>query len=164
MKIGDSVSVLDENLSGKISSVKGELVSFIDEHGFSHEFPQSKLVLRNAGIYDGVKPEKKFEFSKPVSKKHNRNHFTIDLHFEKLVENPDKYDSFERFFIQKEKLLEALDFCRTHRQKKMEIIHGIGDGTMQQLVIQTLEGMAGITFHHNAVLKHQSASIIVEFS
>ena len=34
MKIGDLVSVIDDDLKGKISAFKGNLVQIEDEHGF----------------------------------------------------------------------------------------------------------------------------------
>ena len=88
----------------------------------------------------------------------------MDLHFNKLVDQPEKYDSFERLFIQKNKLLETLDFCKEHRIKQLEVIHGIGDGTLQKLVYDTLESQYGVTFYNKDILHHQSGAVIVEIS
>ena len=82
----------------------------------------------------------------------------------KLVDQPEKYDSFERLFIQKNKLLETLDFCKEHRIKQLEVIHGIGDGTLQKLVYDTLESQYGVTFYNKDILHHQSGAVIVEIS
>ena len=163
MKIGDQVSVVDEDLSGVITSVHGNRIVFKDEFGFTHQYQKEKVVLINASLYENIKPEKKFEYSKPKSKKHNRNHLVLDLHFEKLVSNPSDYESFERLFIQKEKLIETLDFCRRNNLKKLEIVHGIGDGTLQQMVLQTLESQVSLDFYHKEILLNQSGAILVEF-
>ncbi|WOC51313.1 DNA mismatch repair protein [Bergeyella porcorum] len=163
MKIGDSVSVIDEDLSGVITSVHGDTVVFKDEHGFTHRVAVSQIVQRNADWYDNIQKVEKFKEYKPKSKKHQRNHFVLDLHFEKLVDTPLDYDGFERLFIQKEKLLEALAFCRKNRLKKMEIIHGLGDGTLQKMVIDTLESQLGLDFYNKEILHHQSGAIMVEF-
>jgi hypothetical protein len=40
MKIGDKVSVVDEDLSGVVTSVKGNIVVFKDEYGFTHQYPK----------------------------------------------------------------------------------------------------------------------------
>ena len=69
MKIGDKVSVIDEDLSGTVTSVHGKKVVFIDEHGFTHQFPTEKLVVQNLELYDGINIQHKKETSKPVSKK-----------------------------------------------------------------------------------------------
>ncbi len=163
MKIGDRVSVVDEDLSGLITSVHGNIVVFKDEFGFTHQYPKEKLVPKNADLYENIKIVKKPEPKKVVSKKHNKNALVLDLHFENLVSNPNDYDSFERLFIQKEKLVETLAFCRKNNLKKLEIIHGIGDGVLQRIVFDTLESQTNIDFYNKEILHHQSGAVMVEF-
>ena len=40
MKIGDTVSVVDEDLSGVVTSVNGNIVDFKDEYGFTYQYPK----------------------------------------------------------------------------------------------------------------------------
>ena len=42
MKIGDLVSVIDDDLKGKISAFKGNLVQIEDEHGFHYDIEKAK--------------------------------------------------------------------------------------------------------------------------
>lgn len=163
MKIGDKVSILNDNLEGIVTSVHGDEVIFKDEHGFTYRYEKAMLVVQNASIYEHIKPVEKYSESKVSSKKHNKSHLVLDLHFDKLVKAPANYNSIERLFHQREKLLETLEFCKNNRVKKMEIIHGLGDGTVQKMVIQTLEDQTGLDFHNKDILHHQSAGIIVEF-
>lgn len=163
MKIGDKVSVLDEDLSGIVTSVKGETVVLKDEHGFTHEYHRKNLVMHQKELYEATPVVRKKETEKPVSKKHNKKPLILDLHFENLVDNPAAYSSFERLFIQKEKLQETLDFCRRNNLKRLEIIHGIGDGTLQNMVLDVLESQINLDFHHNEILRHQSGSVSVLF-
>ncbi len=163
MKIGSWVSVLDDDLIGTVTSVHGEIVNFRDEFGFMHQYHRSKLVKRDADLYDDITTELKQEELKPVSKKHQKSHLVLDLHFELLVDHPSDYESFERLFIQKDKLLATLDFCKLHRIKKLEIIHGIGDGTLQNMVIDVLESQTKLDFRHAEILWQQSGAIMVEF-
>lgn len=163
MKIGDSVSVIDDNLSGKIISIKGKRVTIEDEHGFPYDYDADELVVQQAEIYDELKIVKKQETTKPVSKKHDKNPFILDLHFENLVKNPNDYDAFERLFRQKEKLLNTLDYCRRNNLKKLEIIHGIGDGVLQQMVHEILESQTNIEFQNKEILHHQSGTVLVFF-
>ena len=111
MKTGDKISVIDDNLKGTITSVKGDIVVFKDEHGFTHQERKENLVLQNPEIYENVTAVRKPESAKTLSKKHNRKHLILDLHFENLVNNPGDYDAFERIFIQKEKVRELEDGC-----------------------------------------------------
>jgi hypothetical protein len=46
MKIGDTVSVVDEDLSGVVTSVKGNIVVFKDEYGFTHQYPKKNWFPR----------------------------------------------------------------------------------------------------------------------
>lgn len=163
MKIGDKVSVVDEDLNGVVTSVKGNIVAFRDDFGFIHQYSKGKLVPKNTSFYEDMKVEKKPEPKKTVSKKHKKNHLVLDLHFHNLVKNPNDYDSFERLFIQKEKLLEILEFCRKNNLKRLEIVHGIGDGILQRMVFDVLESQANIDFYNKEILHHQSGAVMVEF-
>ena len=164
MKIGDSVSVIDDNLKGTITFIKGKKVTIEDEHGFPYEYEESELVLQQAEIYKNIKTIRKEEVSKPISKKHDKKPFILDLHFEKLVKNTGDYDSFERLFRQKDKLLKTLDYCRKNNLKKLEIIHGIGDGILQQMVNDVLESQTNLEFQNKEILHHQSGTVLVYFS
>lgn len=163
MKKGDKISVLDENLKGTIVDLHSTVVTFEDEYGFIYEYPIEKLVLQNDSIYNDIQVEKKFEHQPILSKKHSKQHLVLDLHFEKLVSNASKYNSFERLFIQKKKLLDTLEFCRNNNLKKLEIIHGIGDGTLQNMVYDTLRSKGNIQFEDYDFFYHQSGSVVVEF-
>ena len=163
MKIGDSVSVIDDQLKGTVISIKGNKVTIEDEHGFPYDYDAGELVLQQAEIYDQVKTILKEELSKPISKKHDKKPFILDLHFEHLVKNPNAYDSFERLFRQKEKLINTIDYCRKNNLKKLEIIHGIGDGVLQQLVHDVLESQTNLEFQNKEILHHQSGTVLVYF-
>lgn len=161
MKIGDKVSAVDDDLKGIVTSVKGGIVVFKDEHGFTHQFDKNKLVLQNPTLYDHTPTVLKSEPLKPQSKKHNRKHLVLDLHFENLVKNPVDYGAFERLFIQKEKLIQTLTFCRTNRLKKLEIIHGIGDGVLQKMVFDYLNSQTNLEFEDHDFFYHQTGSVMV---
>jgi len=163
MKIGDKVSVVDEDLSGIITSVNGNIVVFKDEYGFTYQYPKEKLVPKNSDLYENIRIVKKAEPKKIISKKHQKNHMVLDLHFDHLVKNPGDYDSFERLFIQKAKLMEVLEFCRKHNLKRLEIVHGIGDGILQRMVMDVLESQADIDFYNKEILHHQSGAVMIEF-
>lgn len=161
MKTGDKISLIDDSLKGTIISVKGEVVVFKDEHGFTHQEKKEKLVLQDPEIYGQVPTVIKKEISAPRSKKHNRKHMVLDLHFENLVKNPSDYNAFERIFIQKEKLEETIGFCRKNNLKKLEIIHGIGDGVLQRMVHDYLTGQTNLEFDDHDFFYHQRGSVMV---
>lgn len=163
MKIGDHVSVLDDDLAGTITSVHGETVVFRDTHGFTHQYQKNQLVLQNPSIYEGLEIEVKKEMPKKSSKKHNKKPLILDLHFDNIVKDTSRYSSFERLFMQREKLIETLDFCRKNHLKNLEVIHGIGDGVLQQMVHDVLSAQTGLEYYNNAILHHESGSVTVKF-
>ena len=79
------------------------------------------------------------------------------------MKNPLEFDSFERLFLQKEKLLQTIDYCRKNHLKKLEIIHGIGDGVLQQMVYDVLESQTNLEFHNREILHDQSGTVLVFF-
>lgn len=163
MKIGDSVSVIDDNLKGKITAIKGKKVTIEDEHGFPYEYDAQELVLQEAEIYSQIRTIQKEEFSKPVSKKHDKKPMILDLHFENIAKGAVQVDPFERLFMQKDQLLKTLDYCRNNNLKRLEIIHGIGDGVVQQMVYDVLESQTNLEFHNKEILHHQSGTVLVYF-
>lgn len=161
MKIGDTVSVIDDNLKGIVTSVHDDDAIFRDAYGFTHRFPKDKLVVYNASIYENIHTVRKTEPAKPASKKHRRKHLVLDLHFENMVTDPSAYNPMERLFMQKEKLVETLEFCRKNNLKKLEIIHGIGDGVLQRMVHDYLASQVGLDFDDHDFFFHQKGSVLV---
>ena len=114
-------------------------------------------------MYENSPIIRKNETPKVVSKKHNKAPLKLDLHFNFLVKNPSDYDAFERLMIQREKLLETIDFCRKNHIKKLQIIHGIGDGVLQKMVYDVLEGLTNIEYDSDGFFYHQSGNVEVKF-
>lgn len=163
MKIGDKVSVIDENLRGKVLTIIANQVKIEDEHGFTYNFSKDKLTIIDANLYEKSPIIRKNEASKVISKKHNKEPLKLDLHFELLVKNPSGYDAFERLMIQREKLEETIDFCRKNHIKKLQIIHGIGDGVLQKMVYDILEGLTNVEYDSDGFFFHQSGNVEVKF-
>lgn len=163
VKIGDLVSVIDDDLKGKISAFKGNLVQIEDEHGFHYDIEKGKVVLHNHNIYDEISITVKKETSTKISKKNQTQPQSIDLHFEKLVNNPQNFESWERLMIQREKLIEKLEYCRSNNMKKLNIIHGIGDGVLQNMVHEVLQGFAGIEYEDHDFFYHSTGNVLVTF-
>ena len=55
-KIGDKVSVLDEDLTGRITSVTGETVTIVTEDGFEMQFDKNELVRISNEAYRSLPP------------------------------------------------------------------------------------------------------------
>ena len=51
MKIGDYVSVLDEDISGKIVSIAGNNITIIDLDGFQQQYLKKELVYQSIELF-----------------------------------------------------------------------------------------------------------------
>ena len=72
MKTGDTVAVVDDNLSGTVISVIGNMVTFHDEYGFSHQYPAEQLVVQNKNLYENMRVALMHERNKQFSKSHQK--------------------------------------------------------------------------------------------
>ncbi|MFC6267323.1 Smr/MutS family protein [Frigoriflavimonas asaccharolytica] len=163
MKIGDSISYLNENKTGKIIGLAINSVDVLDEFGFKETLSLNEIVLRDQDFYSKIHIEKKPETSKIKSKKNNSIIKILDLHFHLLVKNPTAYSPQARLQIQKEALLEMLDYCKKNPIKKLNIIHGIGDGTLQAMVFDLLKGYTNLEYEDENIFHQSSGSVMVTF-
>ena len=163
MKKGDLISVLDETTTGTIISVGKDFVLIEDQFGFEHSIEISKIISRESSLYEKSTVSIKDKLEKKASKKNSDNSRSIDLHFEKLVKNPAGYSAWERLEIQKETLISNLDYCKKNYIKKLNIIHGIGDGVLQSLVYDYLSGYSGIQYEEDNFFFHSSGNVWVTF-
>lgn len=163
MKIGDKVSLIDDDLKGKIISMTHYTVEIEDDHGFTYSVKKEKVIPVIETFYNHIKVTPKEEPRKIKSKKHNKDAYVIDLHFEVLAKNTKSIDATERLFMQKEKLISNLEFCRTHRIKRVKIIHGIGDGFLQKMVHDVVSGLPNVEYDEHHFFLHQSGALDLIF-
>jgi len=163
MKIGDSISYLNEKKTGTVVATHKNNATILDEYGFTEEVGLNEIVLRDDTLYTKTPIERKVEGFKIKSKKKTTATRTLDLHFHLLVKNPNAYSAQARLEIQKENLLEMLEYCRKNPIKKLNIIHGIGEGILQNMVFDVLDGFAGIEYEDQNIFHHSSGNVEVTF-
>lgn len=165
MKIGDKIALLDEDLKGLIKKIEKDFIVIEDEYGFERKVQPEEIVLENAEIYKSQPITSKVEpTEKPTSKPAKDETMLLDLHFNQLVDNPDQYSSWDRLFLQKQKLEETLAFCRENRIKRLEVVHGLGEGVVQDMVLKVLRSQTGLEFEDDDFFKNQSGSVLVIFN
>lgn len=163
MKVGDSISYLNEDKKGTIISFIKDKVKILDEHGFSETVDLNEIVLRDADFYAKISTEIKEESSTIKSKKNSTIEKVLDLHFHLLVKNPSAYSPQARLQIQRENLLDMLEYCRKNPIKKLNVIHGIGDGTLQNMVFDVLKGFSHLEYEDQNLFHQSSGNVIVTF-
>tara|TARA_R110000868_G_scaffold297181_1_gene557488 strand:- start:898 stop:1446 length:549 start_codon:yes stop_codon:yes gene_type:complete len=140
IKIGDQVSVVDEDLSGRVLEISEKEVKFICDDGFEYIYPKTALLFLNENneLQFQVNPfeltdeiPKKQETARAISIVFSGKVPVFDLHIEDLA--PDR-----NFQSQHETLLFQLDYVREvifsacrKRIRRLVFVHGVGKGKLR---------------------------------
>lgn len=146
LKIGDKVSVLDEDLTGRITNVTGETVTIVTEDGFEMVFDKKELVLiKNESelqsksftnvSFPELLQEKESPRRKPTVKKKVKERFQptmeVDLHIHQLTDNASRMSNHDMLTLQLDTAKKQLEFAIGKRIQKVVFIHGVGAGVLK---------------------------------
>ena len=145
-KIGDSVLVLDEDLSGIIKKIDGNSISIETEDGFLLDFKTDELVKNksdktlkselfshsniNTVISEKEQPKKKTT-KKVKAKDRYEPTMEIDLHINQLVKSSKGMTKHDMLTLQLNTAQRQLDFAIKNRIQKIVFIHGKGEGVLK---------------------------------
>ncbi|WP_452221322.1 Smr/MutS family protein [Lacinutrix salivirga] len=144
-KIGDTVSVLDEDLSGIISSIEGHTVTLETKDGFMLKFEANELVkiksdnlrhqLFSSATVDQVisekeEPKKHFQ-PKVKAKERYEPTMEVDLHIHQLTTSSKGMTNHDMLTLQLETARHKLEFAMQKRIQKIVFIHGKGEGVLK---------------------------------
>lgn len=145
-KLGDSVLVLDEDLSGIIKSIHGNSISIETEDGFLLEFKPHELVknksnkalkldLFSHSNINSVISEKEHSTRKRQVKVRVKDRYQptmeVDLHINQLVKSPKGMTNHDMLTLQLDTARRQLDFAIKKRIQKIVFIHGVGEGVLK---------------------------------
>jgi len=145
-KIGDSVMVLDEDMSGTIRSISGDDVTIETEDGFSLRFNVSELIKQktsnrlkqqlfvNTHINDVIsEKETPSKAKQPRIKIKERYEPTmeVDLHIHQLVRSTKGLSNHDMLTLQLDTAKRQLEFAINKRIQKVVFIHGVGEGVLK---------------------------------
>ncbi len=145
-KVGDAVMVLDENLSGVIIGINGDVVSLETENGFSLDFNSNELVLdasektMQTGLFNKSsigsvifqKEEPKRRSQKKVRAKDRYEPIMeVDLHIHQLVKSYKGMSNYDMLTLQLDTARYKLDWAIKKRIQKLVFIHGVGEGVLK---------------------------------
>jgi DNA-nicking Smr family endonuclease len=144
--VGDSVLVIDEDLSGVIKKIEGHLITIETEDGFLLDF-KSNEIMKNTSTKDfkralfshsdvnEVLSEKENPLRKnnPVKRAKDRYEPTmeVDLHINQLVKSSKGMTNHDMLTLQLETARRQLDFAIQKRIQKVVFIHGVGEGILK---------------------------------
>ncbi|WP_242157448.1 Smr/MutS family protein [Aestuariivivens sediminis] len=145
-KIGDYVLVLDEDLSGVVKKIDGDLISIETKDGFVMEFSHKALVAKKQ---DHLLKHHMFSFeqlSTVVSEKEHTSKkksikvkpkervippMEVDLHINQLVESTKGMSKHDILTLQLDTAKRQLEYAIKKRIQKVVFIHGIGEGVLK---------------------------------
>lgn len=145
-KIGDSVLVLDEDMSGIIKSIFGDVITIESEDGFDLQFSASELIktnssttLRNEAFSNTSAKEiisekesgkkKKSVGIKP--KERAQPAMEVDLHIHQLTNSTKGMANHDMLTLQVDTAKRQLEFAIRKRIQRVVFIHGVGEGVLK---------------------------------
>lgn len=145
-KVGDRVSVLDEDLSGKIIKIKNDTLTVLTTDGFELEFQSTEVVSieketpLKSDIYlqvpfsEVLKEKETINKKKPIknsAKERYQPTMEIDLHIHQLTDKPNRLNNYEKLNLQVDTARRQLEFAINKRIQKIVFIHGVGEGILK---------------------------------
>lgn len=144
MKIGDKVSVLDEDISGKIMAITGDMVTIEDGDGFEIQYTKKELITENEEVSDydltphniseiiSEKQSKKNKNSRRIKpKERNLPPMEVDLHIHQITSTTRGMDNYDMLTLQIDTAKRQLEFAISKRIQRIVFIHGVGDGRLR---------------------------------
>jgi dsDNA-specific endonuclease/ATPase MutS2 len=139
--IGDKVELLDDDVSGVVTKVETEEVTFQTSDGFEMTVPYS-LVVKIKGKLDidfqddrllqkvnsDLNPKRKGPSPKP---KRQQPAMEVDLHIHNLVDKTSHLSNYEMLNLQLEHCRRKIEFAMEKRIKRIVFIHGVGQGVLK---------------------------------
>lgn len=168
--VGDLVSVIDENLNGKVIKVTMHKVTILADDGFDYEFANSKITHQFKSKSDdffhgeaekviiGKETEENIKTSK---KNQHRGEVIIDLHIYELTEKYSHLSNYEMLCMQMDKVREVLRKADRTTTKKIIFIHGKGTGKLK-LELEIYLTKNKYTFYAAPLLKYSTGALAVE--
>jgi len=144
-KVGDSVFVLDEDLSGVITNISNATVTIEDTDGFELQFDMSDIVKKendsfksyifsNKSLSQAIS-EKEILKRKPTIKTKGKERYQptmeVDLHIHQLVKSDKGLSSHDKKILQLDTAKHKLEFAMKKKIQKIVFIHGVGEGTLK---------------------------------
>lgn len=143
LKIGDKVSVLDDDLEGVIIHIFKDSVTIETEDQFTLEFDKNQLLkidhderlLSDHSWYSSNKEEDHNKSQntdkKLVKNKKSGTVLEIDLHIDKLLPSLRGMSNFDILDHQINEARRQLEFAIRKNIKRIVFIHGVGDGKLK---------------------------------
>lgn len=144
LKKGDKIFVLDDDLSGVITAVKGEIIFIETIDGFELSYHINEVVKESSAFnksllgnipINKILSEKEDEKPKKNIKVKPKTRYEalmeVDLHVHQLVKSESGMTSHDKKTLQLETATHKLEYAIKNKIQKVVFIHGVGEGTLK---------------------------------
>lgn len=144
-KIGDTVSVLDEPITGKVVAIVDNEITIATEDGFDMTFSLDEIVKIRSGemilpsyeeVHKNLQEKEVFKKTpkrKPIkAKERHLPPMEVDLHVHKLVKSSKGMTNYDMVTLQLDTAKRQLEFAIHKRIPKIVFIHGVGNGVLKE--------------------------------
>lgn len=144
MNIGDKVSVLDDDISGVVTALKGNEATIITKDGFELNFFRKELIVVDgsisrkelgsmnvAEIISEKSQRKPGKTKRTKPKERSLPPMEVDLHIHQLVPKTRGLNNYEMLTIQLDAAKRQLEYAISKRIQKVVFIHGVGEGVLR---------------------------------
>jgi dsDNA-specific endonuclease/ATPase MutS2 len=151
-KVGDQVSVLDDDLQGIIMKIDSDRITVLTSDGFEMDFSTSELIkiegelnlkqnmFSNTTAYDIISKKEQSKKKKSTSvkpKKRSQPVMEVDLHIHKLTDSTKGMTNYDMLTLQLDTARQQLEFAMRKRVQRVVFIHGVGEGVLK-MELETL--------------------------
>ena len=164
--ISRSIEAIDDTIRGHVIRLTAREVTMLTEEGFELTLGRDEVIVLKEelphNVFTAIDEESLQKDSivkkkRPValSKKDKLiPPMEVDLHIEKLVNNPRHMTNYEMLTLQIETARRQLEFAIAQRRQRVVFIHGVGEGVLR-IELETLLGRYNnITFYDAEYAKY----------
>ncbi len=159
-KVGDKVSVMDDDISGIITKISGSTIILESSDGFEIEFETHELMLsEDQNLASSIFNEQSLEdvirekeaFKKPnipkiKPKERTQPAMEVDLHIHQLTNSTKNMNSHDMLNLQLDTARRQLEFAIKKRILKVVFIHGVGEGVLK-IELEYLFGRYNVKYY-----------------
>ncbi|MBT8393598.1 MAG: DNA mismatch repair protein MutS [Bacteroidia bacterium] len=167
IKVGDEVTVLDEDLTGIVKAIKDGHVIIETKDGFDLDFSVSEVIkiksstnlakeaFTTSSVKDVISEKESFKKKRSTGikpKERTQPAMEVDLHIHQLTNSTRGMTNHDMKTLQLETAKRQLEFAIRKKIQRVVFIHGVGDGVLK-LELQYLFGRYNNVKYYDANLQ-----------
>jgi len=142
-KVGDNVSVIDDNIDGTIVEIVLNRVTIETSDGFEMQFSKSEIVkqspmghslFQNTDLSEVIKEKeqsKKRRTARVKPKERSQPMMEVDLHIHQITTSHKRMTNHDILTHQLDTARHKLEYAIKNNIQKIVFIHGVGEGVLK---------------------------------